>query len=129
MEELIRARLLAASGVTSLAGSRIDFGGNPQGTAYPRICLWTISDFEGLTISGPDGFSQGRVQADCYGLTYSSAKSLSRAVRAALDGYSGGGLQLVTLIGTRDTREGGANEAERPFRVSLDFATFYNPAS
>lgn len=129
MEELIRERLLSSSAVTALAGMRVDFGGNPQGTANPRVCLWTISDAEGLTIEGPDGFSQGRVQADCYGSTYSAAKNLSRAVRAALDGYAGNGLQLVRLIGTRDSREGGTNEADRLFRVTLDFATFYNPAS
>lgn len=127
MEEEIRAVLLASSGVTALAGTRVDFGGNPQGSPMPRVCLWTISDFDGLNITGPDGFFQGRVQADCYGATYSAAKGLARAVIAALNGYAGGGLQLVTLIGTRDTREGGANEAERPFRTSLDFATFYNP--
>jgi hypothetical protein len=101
MEELIRARLLASGGVTSLAGSRVDFGGNPQGTANPRVCMWTISDAEGLTISGPDGFSPGRVQVDCYGDTYSSAKALARAVRAALDGYADGALQLVTMAGFR----------------------------
>jgi hypothetical protein len=128
MEELIRARLLASSAVTALAGDRIDFGSNAQGAENPRICMWTISDAEGLSLEGPDGLSQGRVQVDCYSDTYSSAKGLSRAVRAALDGHSGGGLQLVRLIGTRDTREGGTNEADRPFRVSLDFATFYNPA-
>lgn len=129
MEELIRDRLLATSGVTTLVGSRVDWGGNPQGSQNPRICLWTISDFEGLVLEGPDGFSQGRVQVDCYAVTYAAAKNLSRAVRSALDGYAGGGLQLVRLIGTRDSREGGTNEAERLFRVSLDFATFYNSAS
>jgi len=48
-------------------------------------------------------------------------------VRAVLDGYSGGGFQGVFLAGSRDTREGGTNEAERPFRVSLDFITHFNP--
>lgn len=129
MEELVRERLLSSSAVAALAGARVDFGSNPQGSASPRVCLWTISDAEGLTIEGPDGFSQGRVQADCYGTTYSAAKTLSRAVRSALDGYAGGSLQLVRLIGTRESREGGTNEAERLFRVTLDFATFYNPAS
>lgn len=128
MEEEIRAVLLASSGITALAGTRVDFGSNPQGSAFPRVVLWTIDNGDGLNIDGPDGFFEGRVQVDCYGTTYSAAKSLSRAVITSLNGYAGGGLQLVRLISTRDTRESGTNEADRPFRVSLDFATFYNPA-
>lgn len=127
MEEQIRALLLATAGVTSLCGNRIDFGANAQGAEYPRIVLWTIGDAEGHNLQGPDGHSVGRVQADCYSLTYGQAKQLSRAVRAVLDGYSGGGFQGVFLAGSRDTREGGTNEDERPFRVSLDFITHFNP--
>lgn len=123
MEEEFRALLLASSGITALCGTRIDFGENAQGAAYPRISLFTISDNENHTMRGPDGLSVGRVQVDCYGLTYAAAKQLSRAVRAVLDGYSGGGFQGVFLAGSRDTREGGTNEAERPYRTSLDFIT------
>lgn len=126
MEEAIRALLLASSGVVSLCGDRIDFGANTQGAGYPRIVLWVIGDAEGHTLEGPDGLSVGRVQVDCYGVTYGAAKQVSRAVRALLDGYSGGEFQGVFLAGTRDTREGGSNEAERPFRTSLDFITHFN---
>lgn len=127
MEEQIRAILLASSGVTALCGNRIDWGASGQGVAYPRIVMWTIGDGEGHNLQGPDGHSVGRIQVDIYAQTYGSAKQLSRAVRAALDGYSGGGFQGVFLAGSRDTREGGANETERPFRVSLDFITHFNP--
>ena len=127
MEEAFKAALLASSGVTALCGNRIDFGANAQGAAYPRIVMWTIGDDEGRNLQGPDGHSVGRVQVDCYGATYASTKQVSRAVRAALDGYSGGGFQGVFLAGARDTREGGSNEAERPFRTSLDFITHFNP--
>lgn len=127
MEEAIRARLLATAAVTALCGQRIDFGASGQGAAYPRVVLFTIGDAEGHNLQGPDGHSIGRIQADCYATTYGQAKTLSRAVRAALDGYSGNGLQGVFLAGSRDTREGGTNEADRPFRVSLDFITHYNP--
>lgn len=126
MEEELIALLLASSGVTALCGNRIDFGGNPQGTPDPRIVLWTIGDAEDHNLEGPDGHSVGRIQADCYGGTYLAAKQLSRAVRVALDGYTGGGLQGVFLAGTRDTREGGTNEPYRPYRTSLDFITHFN---
>ena len=127
MEEQIVALLLGSSGVTALCGDRINFGANPQGSVNPRIVMWTIGDAEGHNTKGPDGHSVGRIQVDCYGSTYGSAKQLSRAVRAVLDGYSGGGFQGVFLAGTRATREGGSNEPDRPFRTSLDFITHFNP--
>lgn len=127
MEEEFRAILLEASGVTALCGDRINWGGHPQGQPGPYIVLWVVSDFEGHTLEGPDGMSAGRVQVDVYAGTYGQAKQLARAVRGVLDGYSDGGFQGVFLAGNRDTREGGTNDVERPFRVSLDFITIYNP--
>ena len=124
MEEQLRAILLASSGVTALApAARINWGTHPQGAGLPAVVLNTISDNEGLTQQGPDGLFEGRVQIDAYAATYEAAKQLSRAVRAVLHGYSGGGFGLVQHVATRDSREGGTNEAERPFRVSLDFTT------
>ncbi|WP_444460070.1 DUF3168 domain-containing protein [Rhodobacter capsulatus] len=120
MEESFRAALLASGAVTALAGERIDFGANPQDTACPRLVLWTIAETGGLLLSGPDGVSRGRVQVDCYAESYGAAKRLSRAVRAALDGYSGGGFQGVFHAGTRDS-----HDSEAPFRVSLDFITVF----
>lgn len=127
MEEAFRAVLLASSAVTDVVATRIDFGASAQGAEYPRIVLWTIGDSEGHNLDGPDGHSVGRVQVDCYGATYGSAKQVSRAVRSVLDGYNGGGFQGVFHAGTRDSREGGSNEAVRPFRTSLDFITHFNP--
>ena len=127
MEESFRAYLLATSAVTDICSTRINFGTHPQGQALPAIVLNTVDDADGHTLIGPDGLSQGRVQADCYATTYGGAKLLSRAVRAALDGYSGGDFSGVFLAGSRDGREGGTNEAERPFRVSLDFLTNWRP--
>ena len=125
MEEAFLTLLLATSGVTALAGTRINWGSHPQGQPLPGVVLTVIDDGEGLTYLGPDGLSQGRVQVDCYGLTYRDAKGLARAVRAALDGYKGGNFWGVFHAGTREGREGGTNEADRPFRCSLDFLTHW----
>ncbi|WP_439150833.1 DUF3168 domain-containing protein [Sulfitobacter sp.] len=123
MEEDFRALLTGAATVTAICGTRIEYGGNAQGAAYPRIALYVIGDNESHTMRGPDGLSVGRVQVDCYAMTYGGAKLLGRAVRAVLDGYSGGDFQGVFHAGTRDTREGGSNEATRPYKTSLDFIT------
>lgn len=126
MEQELRAILLASSGVTALApAARINWGAHPQGAALPALVLNVISDAEGYHLKGRDGLSQGRVQVDAYAETYAQAKQLSRAVRAALSGYRGGGFRLVEHVATRDSREGGSNEADRPYRVSLDFLTHW----
>lgn len=127
MEEQFLALLTGSAAVTAMTGNRINFGSNVQGAAYPRIVMFTIDDAEDHNLNGPDGHSVGRVQCDCYALTYGQAKQLSRTVRAVLDGYSGGGFQGVFHTLTRDTREGGTNDADRPYRVSLDFITHFNP--
>jgi hypothetical protein len=128
MKAAFRAILLASSGVTTLApASRINWGARPQGSALPGVVMNVTSDAEDYTLAGRDGLSQGRVQVDCYGQTHTEAEQLSAAVRAALSGYRGGNFRLVEHVATQDRREGGANEADRPFRVILDFLTHWRP--
>ena len=125
MEEAFRALLLASSGVTALVGTRINWGAHPQGAAMPFIVLTVISGNGGHTLQGRDGLSEGRVQVDCYADTYRAAKLLARAVAGAVDAHQGGQFSGVFHAGTRDLREGGANEADRPYRVSMDFMTHW----
>ena len=125
MEELIRALLLADSGVSSHVSTRVNFGEHPQGQPFPALVLNTISDNEEYTLQGPNGVTAARVQVDCYATSYGSAKLLSRAVRSLLSGYQSGALQGVFLVGSRDSREGGSDEAERPYRVSMDFMVHF----
>lgn len=126
MEEQFRAVLLADSGVSSLAGSRVNYTTHPQGQPLPGVVLNVVSDAEEYTLQGTTGVSEARIQADCYADTYGAAKGLSRAVRALLSGYTGGSFQGVFHVGTRDGREGGSNEAERPYRVSMDFMVHFS---
>ncbi|WP_435988535.1 tail completion protein gp17 [Sulfitobacter sp. SH24] len=125
MEELIRALLLADAAVASFVGNRVNYGTHPQGDPFPGLVLNTIGDVEGMNIDGPDGTSQGRVQVDCYADSYGGSKLLSRAVRRVLSGHAGGAILGVFHASSRDSREGGTNEAEHPFRVSLDFTVTY----
>jgi hypothetical protein len=124
MEEDFRALLTGASAVTALVPvARINWGAHPQGGGAPYLVLTVIGNEAGLTMQGPDGLWQGRVQVDCCAPDYAAAKIASRAVIAVLHSYRGGGFRLVEHVATRDSREGGSNEAERAFRVSLDFIT------
>jgi len=121
MEEDLRAVLLADAGVSGLASNRVEWGSRRQGAPLPAVVLYVVSGAEGYTLKGRDGLSITRVQADCYGDTFAGAKLLSRAVIDALGGYSDTDFPGVFHVGTRDDREGGSNEADRPFRTSLDF--------
>lgn len=124
MEEAFRAILTTDTAVKALIpASRINWGTHPQGAAFPAIVLNVISDAEDYHMNGPNGLFQGRVQVDVYADTYGAAKAASRAVRALLHCYRGGGFRLITHVSTRDSREGGSNEADRPCRVGMDFTT------
>jgi hypothetical protein len=125
MEAAFRAALLASAGVTALAGSRVNWLSHPQSDALPAVVLTVVSDAEGYTLDGRNGLSQGRVQVDCYAMAYKAARDLAAAVRAALSGYRGGDFRLIEHVATRDFREGGTDEAERPYRVSMDFLTHW----
>ena len=126
MEQALRTLLASSAAITAIApAGRINWGVHPQGVPLPALVLNTIGDAEGLTMQGPDGLSEGRLQIDAYAVTYAEAKNLSRAVRTVLHGYRGGGFRLVQHVTTRDSREGGTNEAERPFRCSMDFTTHW----
>lgn len=128
MEEDFTALLRGASAVTDLvAAASINWGSHPQTRDWPGIVLNTIINAEGLTLEGGDGLFQGRVQVDCYAATMTQAKAMSRAIVARLHGHADSKFSLIQHVGTRDGREGGSqsNVADRPFRVSLDFLTFW----
>lgn len=125
MEEDIRALLLASAGVTAICGTRINFGAHPQGQPLPAVVLNTAADVQGVTMAAPEGHSEALVQVDSYGETYASSKSLARAVRSVLSGYSGGDILGVFEVASRDTREDGSTEPGRPYRVSADYTVRY----
>ena len=125
MEEQLASYLLASTALAALVGTRINWVRSPQGTISPRIVLYRISGVRDMTLnSGPTGFVASRVQCDCIGTSYSSAKSVARAVEARLSGYSGtrGTVRFegAFLVGERDD----FFDTETPdklFRTSLDF--------
>jgi hypothetical protein len=121
MEEDLIALMRGTAAISALAGDRVSAFDHPQGKGVPYVTAVTISGAEGLTLKGRDGLTDARAQIDCYDRTRAGAKALARAVITALHGHRGARFRLVSHLGTRDSREGGTNEAERLYRVSLDF--------
>lgn len=128
MEEELLSYLLAASGITSLVGTRINWVRSPQGAASPRIVLTRIGGVRDMTLKEPSGLVASRVQVDCYGTSYGSAKNVARAVEARLSGYSGTQnstcFQGCFLIGERDDYFD-TDTPEKLFRTSLDFTIWH----
>mgnify|MGYP002654589094 FL=1 len=124
MEEALRTLLRGNAAVAALVGSRVDWGMRPQGSGLPAICLTTISDAPvNHSLDGP-GVSRARVQVDCFGATYGSAKDTARAVRRLLDTYSGGIFLGVFLAGARDLPDD--DGVSTIHAVSMDFFVNYH---
>jgi hypothetical protein len=128
MEESLAALLLAHVPLTTLTSTRIHWLRAPQGVGTPYVTLQMISRTPDVSHAGPTGLNAARVQIDCYGLTYTSAKSVARAVEGRLSGYRG------THSGTtfdgvfKDSeRDGYDDEAstDKLFRVSMDFIIWH----
>lgn len=125
MEEALVGYLLAGSSLATLVGTRIHWVRSPQGEASPRIVLYRVAGLRDMTLNnGPTGFVTSRVQVDCIGITYQSAKSVARAVEARLSGYSGVRNMIrfegAFLIGERDDFFD-TDTPDKLFRTSLDF--------
>lgn len=110
---------------TGATGSRVYPVRLPQASPMPAIVVTTISNIPVYSDDGESGLSSGRVQVDCWGDTYSSAKTVARAVKASLSAYQGGIFQNVLLDAERDLSESGSNSSEYRFRTSLDFIVWF----
>lgn len=89
-----------------------------------------ISGAPVYTDQGESGLATARVEIDCWGATYTSAKQTARAVIAALSAFVGTAgsytFQYVLLDAERDFSEAGSNAAEYLYRTNLDFIVWYD---
>lgn len=124
MEKDLRALILADPGVAAVS-PRVAWGERPQSGALPSIVLTRISGTPTYHMEGPAGMTETRVQADVWSETYASGDATAKALEGLLSGYRGsyGGTRFhgVFSEGATDLREAGANDADRFFRVSIDF--------
>jgi hypothetical protein len=86
MEEVVRAEMLATTTITAIAGDRINWDKRPQGSPFPDIVLHLISDIPEMGMSGPTGWRDARVQADCWATRHLQARDLGLAVEAKMNG-------------------------------------------
>lgn len=101
IETALRNYLLAQNSITTTAGvgQRIYFEHADQSVAKPYIVIERTSDPGEHTSDGPVAMGSQSVIIGCYGTTWTSARDVAAAVKAALDGLTGiiGGAGGLTL--------------------------------
>lgn len=127
IEQGLVAELLADAGVAAIVGTRVHPGAVPQNGSLPAIVYQRISSIRDVDMSGPQSFTQVRIQVDCWHTSYAGAKSLADAVRSALNGVGINSpktlgaepVQLVYLENDQDLSEREGDRIE--WRVSQDW--------
>jgi hypothetical protein len=103
LDEALVSYLKSVSGITTLVSTRVYSFSIPQSATLPCLVIQRIDTPRELTMdmSGATGtLAHPRFQFDAWATTYASAKAITDAVRAALNGKTGStgaGAVTVTL--------------------------------
>jgi hypothetical protein len=130
MEAALIAKLLASVGITALVSTRINWSRRPQGEALPAIVLHRIDGTPDVHHGGASGLGVSRVQVDCWGASYGSAKAVARAVEAAVTAqtFTQGVIRFDVIL-IADERDSTSDETTPIFRTSLDLMVYHANAS
>lgn len=121
MEAALIAKLLATTAITNLVSTRINWSRRPQAEALPAIVLHVIDRLPDVTHGGASGLLVSRVQVDCWGASFGSAKAVARAVEAAITAQSfTQGVVRFDAILIDAERDDTSDETTPLFRTSLD---------
>lgn len=88
-EAFLYARLTSQTAVSSLIGSRVYPLIAPQGTPLPLVVYQRTAVERPQSLAGNVGNPVVTMQLTTYGTSYTSVKSIARAVRLAVDGWTG----------------------------------------
>lgn len=100
IEENLFTYLNTVSGITNLVGTRIYPFRIAQGSTMPCLTYQRISTPRIIThdVSGKTGtLASPRFQFDAWGTTYAQVKSITEALRDALNGKSSTGFQVALI--------------------------------
>ena len=126
MEEVLRAQLLAAPSVAALVGTRVDWGVRSQGAVMPALVLHQISGVPQTNLAGASGWSSDRVQADCWGRTFKSARDVADAASRTLHTLRATLSGMKIRVFVIDRRSDSDSDVTGPvFRTSLDLMVWH----
>jgi hypothetical protein len=103
----LRQLLLADTATAAIIGAAgVYFITRPQDHSAPCIVLNNVSSVPGMVFGGRGGYVNGRMQITCLAPSYQTAKSIAKAVRNCIDGYSGTqDTSIISYIETENTRD------------------------
>ncbi len=99
----------------------VQWGYFSDGETMPRVTIVRVGGRREHTLSSL-GLMRAAVQIDCWAVEFDDAFTISRALRATLEGYRGGPVLSTRLTALRD---GFSKDADAAQRVSLTFALTY----
>lgn len=125
MDEAFWTLLAGASAVQAAVAGRIYWGVAPQTAVLPYLVLNVVSATDHPHMQGAGGLWQYRVQVDSYDADRPAARTLSRAVRATINGAQSGEIRLILFDSEREDFEAGGHG--RPHRISQDYNITWRP--
>jgi hypothetical protein len=97
VDTIIFGILSGNSAVTGVVGTRIFPSQAPQTTAFPFVVFETISTMANNTKSGASEMDKYRIQVTTLSKDNNQANDIADKVRAALDYYKSGDVQLISF--------------------------------
>lgn len=140
MEIDLRGLLLADTALMALIpnSGNVRINMVAQGVTGPAVSIWRISGSDDMTMQGPDGLYQSRVQidvrcrdADGYeGSGWSAGQPIAARIKHLLSGYRGSAgntnFRLISILSERQTSEKPGSEMFHLF--SLDCQVWHRTA-
>lgn len=118
-EAFLYQRLASQTAVSSLIGTRVYPLLAPQGTPMPLVVYQRTGVDRPQSLSGNVGNPVVTLQLTTYGTSYTSVKSIARAVRLAVDGWTGTTagvtIQRSTLVTEADGVDMPADDQMLPY--------------
>lgn len=97
VDSIIFGILSGNSAVTGVVGAKIYPSQAPQLTAFPFVVFETISTMPNNTKSGASEMDKYRIQVTALSKDNKQANDIADKVRAALDYYKSGDVQLISF--------------------------------
>lgn len=127
MEEDLRAHLASKVLLTDLVGQCIQWGVREDA---PSLALHLIDAPTDRTLQGVGGLVIARVQADCWGLSFLSAKAVGEALAASLpaNGEVVGNTKFLCCAVMSTERDRFGESPNILFRTRFDLRVSFKPA-
>lgn len=127
MRQALRARLKAAVPVTTLVGTRIDWGPRKQSDALPAVTLQVVSDPRPQHLKGDQPLRATRVQIDCWAGDYQTSRATADAAIAALaPEQTGNGVRFNRSLVDGDRDLGEQTDTGFIHRTSIDLIVWWS---